>query len=177
MVSIIPFLDVLSLCCQVSILEQLVNLALYKSEILVQPRICDSIRYKIVGSCKDTLFRNLQATCNNCKTKGLIVFQCLHQAFHDIDHFIIITVVVCFCYRDIILVYKKNYRLFIITLHHRCQKHKAALNFFYGATAMCKMLKRCFLELCSIFTIKQIKMFVVQICYHHCEHIICPGEI
>lgn len=42
---------------------------------------------------------------------------------------------------------------------------------------MCKMLKRCFLELCSIFTIKQIKMFVVQICYHHCKHIVCPGEI
>ena len=39
------------------------------------------------------------------------------------------------------------------------------------------MRKRCFLELCSIFTIKQIKMFVVQICYHHCEHIICPDEI
>ena len=42
---------------------------------------------------------------------------------------------------------------------------------------MCKMLKRCFWEFCNTFTIKQIKMFVVQIRYHYCEHIVCPSEI
>ena len=32
------------------------------------------IQYKIIGSRKNAFFRNFQATCNNCKTKRLIVF-------------------------------------------------------------------------------------------------------
>ena len=62
-------------------------------------------------------------------------------------------------------------------LHHRCQKHKAVLNFFFGAVAVCEMLKCCFLKFRSSFTIKQIKMLIVQICYYHCEHVICPSKI
>ena len=177
MVAIIPFPDIVSLFRQTGVIQQLVNLALYKTKILVQTGICDRIRHKIICSSKDALFCNLQTPRNNREPKCLIVLQCLHQAFHNIEHFIIVTVVVRFCYGNIILIYKKNYRLFIIALHHRCQKHKAALNFFYRTAAMCEMCKRRFLEVRGIFTIKQIEMSVVQICNHHCEHIVCPSEI
>ncbi len=157
--------------------------------ISVDDLLLDSLHYSV--STSNTELHRLLLDCNETEQEIIIrtarelkatlvslEFNIhLHQAFHNIEHFIIITVVVCFCYGYIILVYKKNYRLCIIALHHRCQKHKAVLNFFYRTIAMCKMLKRCFLEFCSTFTIKQIKMFVVQIRYHHCEHIVCPSEI
>ena len=59
MVAIVPFLHVLCLFCHISSFQQLINLALYEAEILVETRICNRIRYEIICSRKDALFRDL----------------------------------------------------------------------------------------------------------------------
>lgn len=86
MITIIPSFHFFCLSGHICVGQNLIYFFLCKSKIFIESGIRNIIRHKIIRSCEDTFFCNLQTTCYHRKPKCRIIFQCRTHSMQGLSY-------------------------------------------------------------------------------------------
>ena len=128
-VSVIPFFYLVISVIHFIVMQHGLYFFICKTEGFIKFCICNRIYFEIVQSGKDAFFCNAQAARQNGKGETAVCFQNISEHISKQQyHFIIISIFMGFCHRNIVFVNQDNHLLFIVNFQQFCQFLKTAGN-------------------------------------------------
>lgn len=94
--------------------------------------------------------------------KRRIILECLHQAVHNLQHLLIVSVAVRLRDRNIIFIDQKNHWLPIVSLHHSCEQKQASFYLFFRGLSSDNPLKYLLIKRVDMLTFQKIQCFLYR---------------
>lgn len=125
-IAVVPFFYFLIIMLEAIIAEHFPDFRIGEAEVFVKLYICDGKNIEVVESCEDAFFCNPKAAGQNGELDAVVSLQSTsEQASNQIDHFVVVSVMLCFIERDIVFVNEKDCFLSIMFKEKAGQSQKA----------------------------------------------------